>query len=162
VCRLLGRPRPLGFGQPDEHPSPVSLQTLGPCSKSGIAPAVELNASENLVIAGVLGSGPQERLRVHRCRPRPRLCLSTLDTPEPGVSAFNALDRPGEIAKRRIAREDPGIAGEPCRLVGLTRQRWERPARAGRWATTLDEAGFVDVAVEELPHEGGIAVARRP
>jgi ubiquinone/menaquinone biosynthesis C-methylase UbiE len=46
--------------------------------------------------------------------------------------------------------------------VRVLSRRWERPARAGWWATALGAAGFVDVAVEELPHEGGIAVARRP
>jgi ubiquinone/menaquinone biosynthesis C-methylase UbiE len=40
--------------------------------------------------------------------------------------------------------------------------RWESPARAGWWRSALEEAGFVDVSVEVLDHEGGIAAARRP
>jgi hypothetical protein len=40
--------------------------------------------------------------------------------------------------------------------------RWERPARADWWRRALSEAGFVDVDVTLLTHEGGIAQARRP
>jgi ubiquinone/menaquinone biosynthesis C-methylase UbiE len=39
--------------------------------------------------------------------------------------------------------------------------RWERPARPGWWESALAQAGFVDVDVEPLRHEGGIAVGRR-
>jgi ubiquinone/menaquinone biosynthesis C-methylase UbiE len=40
--------------------------------------------------------------------------------------------------------------------------RWERPARAEWWRSALVEAGFADVHVELLAHEGGLASARRP
>jgi len=40
--------------------------------------------------------------------------------------------------------------------------RWERPARAHWWHAALIEAGFAAVNVEELPHEGGLATARKP
>lgn len=40
--------------------------------------------------------------------------------------------------------------------------RWERPADPEWWSTALNEAGFRDVRVEPLAHEGGIASARRP
>ena len=40
--------------------------------------------------------------------------------------------------------------------------RWERPATSEWWAEALAEAGFVDVSVETLRHEGGIATARKP
>jgi len=43
-------------------------------------------------------------------------------------------------------------------LVG----RWESPARAQWWATALPRAGFVDVSLTTLDHEGGTAVARKP
>lgn len=39
---------------------------------------------------------------------------------------------------------------------------WEKPARPEWWAQALGEAGFIHVTVEPLPHEGGIASARRP
>jgi hypothetical protein len=38
----------------------------------------------------------------------------------------------------------------------------ERPAPPEWWRQTLEDAGFVDVTVEPLAHEGGIAVARKP
>lgn len=40
--------------------------------------------------------------------------------------------------------------------------RWERPARAHWWSRALTEAGFTDVEVTLLEHEGGLACARRP
>lgn len=40
--------------------------------------------------------------------------------------------------------------------------RWERPADAAWWTEALRECGFVDVSVETLEHEGGIAWARKP
>lgn len=40
--------------------------------------------------------------------------------------------------------------------------RWEQPAPAEWWREHLAKAGFVDVTVEILNHEGGIASARRP
>ncbi len=38
----------------------------------------------------------------------------------------------------------------------------ERPAPTEWWRKTLEEAGFVDIVVEPLTHEGGIASARMP
>lgn len=43
-------------------------------------------------------------------------------------------------------------------LVGA----WETPAGPEWWINALRDAGFVDVSVDELPHEGGIAVAVKP
>jgi ubiquinone/menaquinone biosynthesis C-methylase UbiE len=40
--------------------------------------------------------------------------------------------------------------------------RWEHPASVEWWREALLRAGFVDVAVEALEHEGGIASARAP
>lgn len=39
--------------------------------------------------------------------------------------------------------------------------RWERPAPADWWAAALDDAGFCEIEVETLAHEGGIASARK-
>lgn len=39
---------------------------------------------------------------------------------------------------------------------------WEKPARAAWWVEALHEAGFVEVHVDELEHEGGLASARKP
>jgi ubiquinone/menaquinone biosynthesis C-methylase UbiE len=41
-------------------------------------------------------------------------------------------------------------------------RRWEKPARADWWKAALERCGFVDVRVELLEHEGGIATGRRP
>jgi len=38
----------------------------------------------------------------------------------------------------------------------------ERPAPTEWWRGALEDAGFIDVSVEPLTHEGGIAVARKP
>ena len=43
----------------------------------------------------------------------------------------------------------------------LTR-RWERPARAHWWEAELRRRGFVEVNVDLLDHEGGVASARKP
>lgn len=40
--------------------------------------------------------------------------------------------------------------------------RWEKPARAQWWGQALRDAGFCEVEVETLAHEGGIASARKP
>ncbi len=39
---------------------------------------------------------------------------------------------------------------------------WERPASPEWWDRALRECGFVDVSIEVLHHEGGLAVARKP
>lgn len=41
-------------------------------------------------------------------------------------------------------------------------RRWERPATAQWWAGALAEAGFAEIEVMPLEHEGGIASARKP
>jgi ubiquinone/menaquinone biosynthesis C-methylase UbiE len=38
-------------------------------------------------------------------------------------------------------------------------RRWERPVSPEWWAQALQDAGFEDVRIETLPHEGGIACA---
>jgi ubiquinone/menaquinone biosynthesis C-methylase UbiE len=40
-------------------------------------------------------------------------------------------------------------------------RRWERPAPPEWWAAALHEIGFVDVRVQPLHHEGGIACAQK-
>jgi ubiquinone/menaquinone biosynthesis C-methylase UbiE len=63
----------------------------------------------------------------------------------------------------RILRH--GLAGVARILKNIVRillRRWEHPADIGWWQQALAQAGFVEIAVEALEHEGGIAVARRP
>ena len=40
-------------------------------------------------------------------------------------------------------------------------RRWEHPATPDWWRHALSEAGFTNVDVSSLPHEGGIATARK-
>ena len=78
---------------------------------------------------------------------------------------------PGDRRDRRVigsmlksmARRGPAgyvrIARNAIRVLTGT---GERPAPAAWWRRALEEAGFVDVRVDCLLHEGGIAVARKP
>jgi SAM-dependent methyltransferase len=65
-------------------------------------------------------------------------------------------------AKTILRRGPAGVvrlARNACRIaVG----RWEHPTRAEAWQGMLERRRFVDVSVQLLDHEGGIAVARRP
>lgn len=57
-----------------------------------------------------------------------------------------------------------GPAGVMRLLKNATRVllgRGERPATVAWWRDALMEAGYVDVSVEALDHEGGVAVARK-
>ena len=61
-----------------------------------------------------------------------------------------------------LSRGVPGmlrLAKNGLRFAG---RRWEQPARADWWASALERAGFQDVGVEVLSHEGGLAWGRRP
>ena len=80
------------------------------------------------------------------------------------VSVTDVRDRAIIRAKvRSIAAKGPAglvrLARNGVRFAG---GRWERPARADWWDRALRDAGFVDVHVEVLGHEGGVASARRP
>ena len=64
---------------------------------------------------------------------------------------------------KRVMRHGP--AGLLRLLKSATRiaaGRWEHPASAEWWRAALLDAGFVEVAVQALDHEGGIAFARSP
>jgi ubiquinone/menaquinone biosynthesis C-methylase UbiE len=80
------------------------------------------------------------------------------------VSVSSPRDRRVIAGKARaLARKGPaGIARLLKNSARLATGRWESPARADWWAAALRCAGFVDVEVSQLEHEGGIAVARRP
>jgi len=64
---------------------------------------------------------------------------------------------------RAMLRKGPaGVLRLAKNAVRLGCGQWEQPARAQWWRAALTEAGFVDVDVTVLEHEGGIASARRP
>jgi ubiquinone/menaquinone biosynthesis C-methylase UbiE len=68
------------------------------------------------------------------------------------ASVLSSMARRGPAGLVRIARNAFRV---------LTRTG-ERPAPPEWWHRALGEAGFVDVQVECLLHEGGIAIARKP
>jgi ubiquinone/menaquinone biosynthesis C-methylase UbiE len=63
-----------------------------------------------------------------------------------------ALARKGPAGLLRLLKNAARI------LIG----RWEHPVRAEWWRDALARTGFVDIRVEPLDHEGGIAQAARP
>ena len=80
------------------------------------------------------------------------------------VSFGESRDRQVVAAKvRGMLKKGPaGIARLARNGVRFASGRWERPARADWWEAALRDAGFTEVRVEVLSHEGGLAVARRP
>lgn len=80
------------------------------------------------------------------------------------ISATDARDR-RLIAEKVIAigkRGLPGIWRLVKNAVRVLFGRWEHPADADWWRMALAEAGFAEVEVRTLPHEGGIAFGKRP
>lgn len=63
-----------------------------------------------------------------------------------------AMLRKGPAGALRLAKN----------AIRLASGRWEHPARADWWHRSLTDAGFTDIDVAVLDHEGGIAFARRP
>lgn len=80
------------------------------------------------------------------------------------VSITDARDRRVVAAKvRGMLRKGPaGVARLARNGVRFAGGRWERPARADWWEDAMRRAGFVDVQIEPLLHEGGVGSARRP
>lgn len=81
-----------------------------------------------------------------------------------GWSAVNPRNRRLISSKlRSMARKGPAgfvrIARNAFKVLTGT---GERPAPPQWWREALEDAGFSDVSVECLAHEGGVAVARKP
>jgi ubiquinone/menaquinone biosynthesis C-methylase UbiE len=63
---------------------------------------------------------------------------------------------------RRMIRHGPaGVLRLMRNATRLLAGRWEHPASVEWWQGALLAAGFIDVEVRALAHEGGIAVARK-
>jgi ubiquinone/menaquinone biosynthesis C-methylase UbiE len=80
------------------------------------------------------------------------------------ISVVNRRDR-AVIARfvTRMLRHGPaGLLRLMRNLTRILAGRWEHPASVEWWRSALLGAGFVDVEVQALPHEGGLAVARKP
>jgi ubiquinone/menaquinone biosynthesis C-methylase UbiE len=64
---------------------------------------------------------------------------------------------------RAMLRKGPaGLVRLAKNLVRFLLRRWEKPTSPEWWREALPRAGFVDVVVDPLDHEGGIANARKP
>jgi ubiquinone/menaquinone biosynthesis C-methylase UbiE len=64
---------------------------------------------------------------------------------------------------RTLLRRGPaGVARVLKNAIRLLTGRWEKPAAPDWWESALREAGFTNVAVTALTHEGGIASAQKP
>ena len=64
---------------------------------------------------------------------------------------------------RAMLRKGPaGVARLAKNAARIATGSWEKPARPDWWRRQLEATGFTDVEVEVLPHEGGIATARKP
>ena len=61
-----------------------------------------------------------------------------------------------------LCKGPAGVARLARAAARLLTGRWEHPAPSDWWQRTLAEQGFVEIDVEPLAHEGGIAYARRP
>lgn len=68
----------------------------------------------------------------------------------------------GDKVRAMLRRGVPGVIRLAKNGVRFAGRRWEQPARADWWRDALSRAGFVEVAVEVLAHEGGVASARLP
>lgn len=80
------------------------------------------------------------------------------------VGLGSARDRKVVGSKvRAMLRKGPaGVARLGKNGLRFMAGSWEKPARPDWWHDALVAAAFVDVEVEPLPHEGGIATARAP
>jgi len=81
-----------------------------------------------------------------------------------GMALTRARDREVISAKvKSMLRRGPaGVARLAKNVARFATARWENPARPEWWEEALQTAGFVEISVESLPHEGGIASAIRP
>ena len=80
------------------------------------------------------------------------------------VGVTDPRDREVVSAKvRAMLRKGPaGVLRLAKNGVRIASGTWEQPARAEWWRDALERSGFVDIQIDVLDHEGGIASARKP
>jgi ubiquinone/menaquinone biosynthesis C-methylase UbiE len=66
------------------------------------------------------------------------------------------------LVKRMVRLGPAGLLRLVKNATRIATGRWEHPASVQWWRDALLQAGFVEVTVQPLDHEGGIAFARRP
>jgi ubiquinone/menaquinone biosynthesis C-methylase UbiE len=64
--------------------------------------------------------------------------------------------------KAMVAKGPAGVARLAKNGLRFAAGRWEQPASATFWDDALCRAGFADIHLEVLDHEGGLAWARKP
>lgn len=81
-----------------------------------------------------------------------------------GLALSDARDREVITQKVRamLGKGAPGVIRLLKTIGRAASGRWESPARADWWSNELQRTGFIDVDVEVLGHEGGLAWARKP
>lgn len=81
-----------------------------------------------------------------------------------GLKIANARDRDVITRKVRamLRKGAPGIVRLLKNAARVASRRWENPARADWWEAELRRTGFVNIGVEVLDHEGGLAWATKP
>jgi ubiquinone/menaquinone biosynthesis C-methylase UbiE len=79
------------------------------------------------------------------------------------LSVMDRRDRAviGKLVRRMLNRGPAGLLRIARNATRIATGRWEHPTRVQWWQEALLAAGFVDVAVRALDHEGGIASARK-
>lgn len=65
------------------------------------------------------------------------------------------------LVKRMVRRGPAGLVRIARNATRILTRRWEHPARAQWWQGALLAAGFLEVTVRPLDHEGGLATARK-
>jgi ubiquinone/menaquinone biosynthesis C-methylase UbiE len=81
-----------------------------------------------------------------------------------GLAITSRRDRAviGVLLMRMIRRGPAGVMRLLKNAVRIATRHWEHPATVDWWSHALSQAGFVDVDVQALEHEGGIATAVWP
>ena len=127
-----------------------------------------VDESADLVVSNYcfhhLNDGEKERAlaEIHRVlRPGGRLVFGDMMF---RVGLQNPRDREvvRDKVKAMLRRGVPGVVRLAKNAIRFAGRRWEQPARADWWQQALERAGFGEIVVEVLAHEGGIASARRP
>jgi ubiquinone/menaquinone biosynthesis C-methylase UbiE len=65
-------------------------------------------------------------------------------------------------ARAMLQKGPAGVVRLAKNALRYLMRRWEKPATTEWWRLALRRAGFREVAVDPLDHEGGIAFARKP
>ncbi len=144
----------------------AGLQNVQPCTASAISlPLVD--GSVDIVVSNYCfhhldEAGKHRALaEVHRVlRPGGRLVFGDMMF---RVSLIDSRDRRVMAQKVRgmLAKGPSGVWRLARNGMRFATGRWESPARAEWWYAALQQHGFESVKVDLLPHEGGIASARR-